>query len=42
VSAMFWTIRDHFGLSLNDAGLHPAKRVMALSTPGTRQGVVVW
>jgi hypothetical protein len=33
VSAMFWMNRVHFGLSPTDAGVHPSRRPMAVSTP---------
>jgi hypothetical protein len=36
VSAMFWTIRVHFGLSPTDAGVHPTSRALVVSTPRTR------
>jgi hypothetical protein len=36
VSTMFWTIRVHFGLSPTNAGVHPARQAMAVSTPRTR------
>jgi hypothetical protein len=35
VTAMFCMIRVHFGLSPTYAGVHPAKRAMAVSTPRT-------
>jgi hypothetical protein len=38
---MFWTSRIHFALSPTDAGVHPAKRAMAVSTPHRRQDAVV-
>jgi hypothetical protein len=36
MSAMFWAIRVHFGLSPTDALVHPARRAMAMSTPRKR------
>jgi hypothetical protein len=36
VSAMFWTIRVHVGISPTDAGVQPARREMALSARRTR------
>jgi hypothetical protein len=35
VSAMFLAIRDHFALLLPDAGIHPTRQAMAVSTPHT-------
>jgi hypothetical protein len=35
VSTMFWTIRVRFRLSQADAGVHPTRWAVAMSTPYT-------